>query len=114
MTTKWVERLVAAAGLALLATACKPGARSSKDGAVLYDTTCIQCHARDGSGDPVWKARLAVPDLRDAKLQDRLSDAEIMDVIANGSKNRRMPPWKGAFNQEQIRQLMLHVRSFKQ
>jgi mono/diheme cytochrome c family protein len=97
----------------LFATACQPGTRSSKDGAVLFDTVCAQCHARDGSGDPSWKARLNVPDLRSDELQVRLSDADIINVISNGSKNGRMPPWRGAFNDEQIKQLMIHVRSLR-
>jgi mono/diheme cytochrome c family protein len=95
----------------LLLVACKPGVKSSKDGAVLFGATCAPCHAADGKGDPAWKARLDVPDLTDPRLQAKLSDQDIVQVIANGSKNRRMPPWRGVYSDEQIRALTAFVRT---
>ena len=95
----------------VLLTACQAGAKSSKDGAVLFATTCAPCHAADGRGDPAWKARLDVPDLTDPARQKKLSDQDIFEVIANGSKNRRMPPWRGVYSEEQLRALTAFVRS---
>jgi len=96
----------------LTAAACQPGVKSSKDGAVLFDTTCVQCHARDGRGAPAFKS-LGVPDLTDPAIQGKWSDEQMMKVIQDGSQNRRMPPWRGVYSEEQIRALVTHVRSLK-
>lgn len=53
------------------------------DGTAIYKTRCTPCHGADGSGQtPVGKS-LKVPDLRSAEVQ-KLSDAEIAKVLANG------------------------------
>ncbi len=108
-------RLLAALALVLacVAIGCNSGAMTSKDGAVLFDKTCAQCHGRDGKADPIWKARLSVPDLSDPALQGKLSDDQMMKIIQDGSENRRMPPWRGAFNEEQVRALVAHVRTLR-
>ena len=97
--------------MAVATGACSPGVKSSKDGAVLFDATCAPCHARDGKGDLAWKARLDVPDLTDPTRQAHLSDEDIVHLIADGSKNRRMPPWRGVYSDEQIRALTAYVRT---
>jgi mono/diheme cytochrome c family protein len=97
----------------LLVTACQPGPKASTDGAVLFDTTCAVCHAHDGRGVPAMRAQFGVPDLSDAAVQSKLTDEQVLNVIRNGSQNRRMPPWRGVYSEEQLRALVAHVRSFK-
>jgi mono/diheme cytochrome c family protein len=105
-------RILSALAL-LLVTACQPGPKASKDGAVLFDTTCAVCHAHDGRGAPAMRAQFGVPDLSDPALQAKLTDEQMTEVIKNGSRNRRMPPWRGVYSEEQIRALVTHVRAFK-
>ena len=97
---------------ALLLAACQPGVKSSKDGAVLFDATCAQCHAHDGRGAPAFRS-LGVPDLTDPAVQAKLSDEQMVTFIQNGSPNRRMPPWRGVYSEAQIRALVAHVRTLK-
>jgi cytochrome c6 len=101
-----------AAGLGLGLGACQPGVKSSKDGALLFDTSCAQCHGHDGRGAPAFKA-LGVPDFTDAALQQKFSDDDMTKIIQNGSPSRKMPPWRGLYSDEQIRALVAHVRTFK-
>jgi cytochrome c6 len=103
---------LATATLGLGLAACQPGVKASKDGALLFDTSCAQCHGRDGRGAPAFKG-LGVPDFTSAALQQKLSDADMMKVIQNGSQSRKMPPWRGLYSDEQIRALVAHVRTFR-
>lgn len=96
----------------LAMAACQPGPKSSRDGAVLFDLSCAQCHGHDGRGAPAFKG-LGVPDFTDAALQQRRSDADLMKVIQDGPPSRKMPPWRGLYSDEQIRALVAHVRSFR-
>ena len=96
---------------AAFATACQPGPKASKDGALLFDTSCAQCHGHDGKGAPAFK-NLGVPDFTDPALQARFTDAQMIQTVQNGSQSRKMPPWRGIYSDEQIRALVAHVRSF--
>ena len=102
--------LLAALG-AVLVSGCKPGVKASKDGALLFDTSCAQCHGHDGRGAPAFKG-LGVPDFTDPAVQKKWSDADMMKVIQDGPPSRKMPPWRGIYSDEQIRALVAHVRTF--
>jgi mono/diheme cytochrome c family protein len=98
-----------ALALALLLAGCKDGVRASKDGAVLFQTSCVTCHGLDGHGTDYgrrWKA----PDFADPAVQ-ALSDDELAAIIKNG-KNQ-MPPWGGVYSPDQIRSLVAHLRTFR-
>ena len=56
----------------------------------LFNQKCASCHAKDGSGNTAASSKLAVPDLR-AKRVREMSDAELTDSIANGTKHRDYP-----------------------
>jgi cytochrome c6 len=105
-----VLALVLGVGVGLVG--CQPGPKSSRDGAVLFDTSCAQCHGHDGRGAPAFKG-LGVPDFTDAALQQKRSDADLTKVIQDGPASRKMPPWRGVYSDEQIRALVAHVRSFR-
>jgi mono/diheme cytochrome c family protein len=97
----------------MLVAGCKEGARASKDGKVLYQTVCAQCHGIDGRAVASFKASLGVPDLADAAVQAKLTDAQIVETITKGSKSGKMPPWGGTFNPQQIDALAAYVRTLK-
>jgi mono/diheme cytochrome c family protein len=94
-----------------LAAGCQPGLKTSEDGAVLYQTSCAQCHGVRGRAPADWKARLDVPDLADPAVLAARTDAQIFDIIKNGPTSRKMPPWGGVYTDAQIHALVAHVRT---
>jgi mono/diheme cytochrome c family protein len=96
-----------------VAGGCSSPVTASKEGKVLFETTCVTCHGADGVGVDVWKLRLGVPDLTDPALHARLSDADIRTTIKEGSKSKKMPPWGGVYSDEQVDALVSYVRGFK-
>jgi mono/diheme cytochrome c family protein len=67
------------------------------------------CHGQDGAGSAVGKS-MNVPDLRSPVVQ-KLSDAELAQVISNGKGG--MPPFKGSPSEDQIQDLVTHIRSLQ-
>ena len=42
-----------------------------------------------------------------------MTDAELLAQIRNGSKNRMMPAFQGAMNDEQLTALVAHIRTLQ-
>ena len=75
-----------------------------------FRTKCAMCHGQDGAGSAVGKS-MNVPDLRSPVVQN-LPDAELAQVISNGKGG--MPPFKGSLSEDQIHDLVTHIRSLHQ
>lgn len=96
------------------ATASQPPA---EEGAALYKQFCAPCHGARGKGDGPAAAGLPVKpaDHTNAQVMGKIADAEIFKAIKEGGqavgKSQAMPPWGGALRDEQIRSLVLYVRS---
>jgi mono/diheme cytochrome c family protein len=95
--------------MVLAAVGCREGSKQSSNGATLFGTTCVQCHGADGKG-AAYARRWNVPDLTDPAVQAR-SDEELAATIKHGKG--QMPPWGGAYRDDQIAALVAHVRTFK-
>jgi len=67
-------------------------------------------HGQDGGGSDVGKS-MNVPDLRSPAVQ-RLPDAELAQVIANGKGG--MPSFKNSLSEDQIHSMVSCVRSLHQ
>lgn len=94
--------------LALVALAASSPAKAD-DGATLFKSNCVVCHGADGTGTPTGKS-LKAPDLHSDAVQ-KLTDKQISDQIENGKNN--MPPFKGTLNADQIKSLVVYVRTFR-
>ena len=86
------------------------------DATQLWDMNCAACHGKDGKGNTMMGHRLHIKDLTDSKVQAALTDAQATEDIKDGiTENGR--PVKKAFgdklSDEQIKDLVAHVRSFK-
>ncbi len=98
------------------ATRAVPAAKKpprSKKGAQLFMANCARCHGMKGVPDPGTAARTGVKDLTQPELQARLTDDEIRKQIVKGSDNRQMPSFAGVFTDQQIEQILAHVRSLR-
>lgn len=93
------------------------GAPTAAQGEALYKQYCAACHGLEGRGNGPAAAGLPVKpaDHANAAVMSKISDAELFKAIKEGGqavgKSSAMPPWGGSLKDEQIRALVLHVRS---
>jgi DMSO reductase family type II enzyme heme b subunit len=90
-------------------------------GETLYSQNCSQCHGEEGDGQGVMADRL-VPRPRDFRrgvykirrtMQGELPiDDDLFQIIRNGMPGTSMPAWQGLLGDEQIWQLVDHLKSF--
>ena len=78
-------------------------------GADLYKAKCVACHGADGTGSAMGK-KMGAHDFTSAEVQ-KMSDAEITDVISNG-KNK-MPKYADKLKPEEIKGLVAYIRTLK-
>ena len=76
-------------------------------GSAIFKGHCTPCHGDDGKG----KSAVGTPDFTSAKIQDSLTDQEIITTITDGRKGTIMPAWKGTLSSEEIAAVASYVRS---
>ena len=86
-----------------------PRPDSAASGAT-FRTKCAMCHGPDGAGSEVGKS-MNVPDLRSPVVQ-KLPDAQLAQIIADGKGG--MPSFKSSLSEDQIHDLVAHIRSLHQ
>ena len=85
-------------------------------GEALYKQFCSTCHG-EGRGNGPAAAGLPVKpaDHTNGAVMNKISDSELFKAIKEGGpavgKSPAMPPWGGSLKDEQIRALVLYVRS---
>lgn len=93
------------------------GAPTAAQGEALYKQYCAACHGPEGRGNGPAAAGLPVKpaDHTNGAVMNKISDAELFKAIKEGGqaagKSPAMPPWGGSLKDEQIRALVLYVRS---
>ena len=108
--------MIIAASLALTSLFAMAPANASETEKV-YKFYCAQCHGLTGTGDGpnVTKDFPVSPrNFTSAKEMDKLSDADMKNVIMDGgpsaSKSPMMPPWSKTLTAEQVDGLVKHIR----
>jgi mono/diheme cytochrome c family protein len=82
----------------------------AQSGAEVYKSKCAMCHGADGKGDtPVGKS-MKLRDLGSADVQKQ-SDTELIAITADGKG--RMPGYKGKLTDDQIKEVVSYIRTFK-
>lgn len=92
------------------------GSATAGNVTALWSINCAACHGKDGKGDTMMGHRLQIKDLTDAKVQAALTDDQATKDIKDGiTENGRalMKGFGSKFSDEQIKDLVAHVRSFK-
>ena len=111
MAINTLRAALLAAGLVLALAA--PARESAKDN---YRTYCTQCHGMDGNGKGINIRDMSVQprDHTDAKAMSGRSDDQIFKVIQEGGpsidKSVLMPPWGDTFSDDEIHDLVAHLR----
>ncbi len=81
-----------------------------------YKTYCVQCHGLKGNGNGVNVRDMSVQprDHTDAKSMSGRSDEMLFKVIKEGGpsidKSILMPPWGDTFSDDEIKDLVQHLR----
>ena len=89
---------------------------SAADVPALWAQHCASCHGKDGKGETKAGRKAGVKDQTDAKYQSSLTDDKMFTSINEGLKvdgKEKMKPFAGKLKDEEIKQLIGHVRSFK-
>ncbi len=82
-----------------------------------YRTYCVQCHGLLGNGKGVNIRDMSVQprDHTDAKAMSGRSDEDLFKVVKEGGlaidKSVIMPPWGDTFSDEEIHELVRHMRT---
>lgn len=102
--------------LALLALLFSMPGFAKETAADNYNTYCVQCHGIKGNGNGVNIRDMSVQprDHTDAKAMSARSDDTLFKVIKEGGpsidKSILMPPWGDTFSDEEIKDLVQHLR----
>ncbi len=116
-----LERPLALIGLLGLLACRWPSdlsAQVESTGEQLYGIGCASCHGQDGRGaDPDKVAfDVTLPDFSDCSFASREPDADWIAVAHQGGPvrgfDRTMPAFGEAFSEEQLQEIIDHVRSF--
>jgi mono/diheme cytochrome c family protein len=90
------------------------GVAAADEIADAYKAQCKGCHGADGKGDTKIGQKEKVEDMTSPKWQASHSDAQIKNVIANGSdKNPKMKAFKTKLTPAQIDGMVALIRSMK-
>ena len=107
----------ATAALALAVLAAGPARAAEVEVEKVFRFYCAQCHGLEGKGDGpnVTKDFPVSPrNFTNAKEMDKLSDADIKNVILDGgpaaSKSPMMPPWSKTLTEAEVDALVQHLR----
>jgi mono/diheme cytochrome c family protein len=99
--------------LLVLATAPAFAAEPSEN----WSQHCARCHGDDGKGATKTGRKLKIRDLTLEKVQRRVTDAEIAELIAQGYKDNdggeRMPAFAAKIPEAERQALVSYVRSLK-
>src|SRR3989338_4566018 len=86
------------------------------DAKEVYDKSCASCHGKDGKGDTPAGKKLKAKDYTDPAVQAALKDEELIKAVKEGIKDGDKTKMKGfgdKLTDEEIKQLIAYIRSFK-
>ncbi len=112
-----MPKSIIVAGLVLAFGLSAGSVAQAADAEKLFKFYCVQCHGLDGKGDGpnVTEDFATNPrDFTDAEEMNKLSDADLMNVILDGgpsvSKSALMPPWGKTLTDEDVDVLIKKLR----
>jgi cytochrome c553 len=83
-----------------------------------WNKLCVSCHGKDGKGQTKAGRMADVKDFTDAKYQASFDDEHAFKQVKEGLKDKngkdRMKPFAEKLNDDEIKELLKHVRSYKQ
>ena len=81
-----------------------------------WENHCAKCHGADGKGETKAGKKLKVKDYTDAEVQAKMTDEEILRIIAEGvheNGKERMKAYKEELTPDETRELLDYIRKYK-
>jgi mono/diheme cytochrome c family protein len=81
-----------------------------------WENHCVKCHGADGKGNTRMGRQSGVKDYTDPKVQEAMKDDNAVKIIKEGiieKGKKKMDPYGDKLNDEEIKALIAHMRSFK-
>lgn len=89
------------------------GADGATEGALVFKVNCESCHGPQGHGDGPAGVALDPAPKNLPEIQAIAGDDYLFWRISTGKEGTAMVPWKGVLTDEQIWQLVSHIRTLK-
>ena len=89
------------------------GADAATAGATVFKVNCESCHGPQGHGDGPAGVVLDPAPKNLAELQTTAGDDYLFWRISTGKEGTAMVAWKGVLTDEQIWQVISHIRTLK-
>lgn len=89
------------------------GADAAAAGATMFKVNCESCHGPQGHGDGPAGVVLDPAPKNLAELQTTAGDDYLFWRISTGKEGTAMVAWKGVLTDEQIWQVISHIRTLK-
>ena len=80
-----------------------------------WEKHCLKCHGADGKGNTKMGKQSGVKDYTDPKVQGEMKDENAIKIIKEGiveKGKKKMDPYGDKLNDDQIKELIAHMRSF--
>ena len=110
---KWVGVIALASGFGGATTTSANAAEAKEN----WGHYCARCHAPDGTGNTKMGRKLRIKDLSSDKMQHKLRDEEIIDVIVDGNQEENgkdgMPSFKDKLTPDERQALAAYIRTLK-
>jgi cytochrome c553 len=106
--TKLIITMTAILGIA--------AASQAADVSANWETHCLKCHGKDGTGNTKMGKQAGVKNYTDPKVQAEINDEKAVKIIKEGiveKGKKKMDPYGDKLNDEEIKALIAHMRSFK-
>ena len=95
---------------------CAAGSALAADVKTNWENHCVKCHGPDGKGSTRMGRQSGVKDYTDAKVQAEMKDDTAVKIIKEGiveKGKKKMEPYGDKLNDEEIKALIAHMRSFQ-
>jgi len=92
--------------------ACSVSTAALADGAAeIWKARCKSCHGEDGKAKTRTGEKERIPDFTTARWQETFTDADIKQIITDGSMaNEKMKPFKEKLTGQEIDALVKYIR----
>jgi len=88
---------------------------SAADVKTNWEKHCLKCHGADGKGNTKMGKQSGVKDYTDPKVQGEMNDEKAIKIIKEGiveKGKKKMDPYGDKLNDDEIKELIAHMRSF--